>query len=259
MKITTALSSVLLLVTAVTSNARSQGPTLTGAAKWADSAAREIDAASDAGDLVRIRAARTNVERALVAFPNDPYLLYYKAYALFREAGLQEGLQHQEELRSVLDDEEKALDASLAVKAFPEAHAMLSSVLGRKIAFRPVMAMVLGPRSGSEMSDAIALGPNNPRVWLIRGQGAIFTPEQFGGGLTNAEAYLKKAEQLFVMDNATAPAPSWGRAELYAWLGQVYQKQNKKAEAIAAYNKALEIDPNMRWVKFVLLPSTQNR
>jgi cytochrome c-type biogenesis protein CcmH/NrfG len=46
---------------------------------------------------------------------------------------------------------------------------------------------------------------------------------------------------------------------LYAWLGQVYQKQNKNADAIAAYNKALEIDPNMRWVKFVLLPSTQKR
>ena len=242
----------------LSSMASAQTSPLSGAAKWADSAAREIDAASDAGDLVRLHTARTNVDRALAAFPNDPYLLYYKAYGIYREAGLQEGLQHQEEVRTLLDEEEKAIDASLAVKPFPEAHAMLSSVLGRKIAFRPMMAMFLGPKSGQSMNDAIALGPNNPRVWLIRGQGAMFTPEQFGGGLANAETYLKKAEELFAADKAVSPEPSWGRAELYAWLGQVYQKQNKTADAVTAYNKALEISPSMRWVKYVLLPATQN-
>jgi tetratricopeptide (TPR) repeat protein len=118
--------------------------------------------------------------------------------------------------------------------------------------------MVLGPQSGQAMSDAVALGPENPRVWLIRGQGALFTPEQFGGGVKNAEAYLKKAELLFATDHPIAPAPSWGRAELYAWLGQVYQKQNRPADAVLAYNKALEIDPSFRWVKYVLLPSAQN-
>src|SRR6476469_6410978 len=96
--------------------ARSQTAALTGASKWADSAAREIDAASDAGDVARLQSAQTLVDRALTAFPNDPMLLYYKAYALYRVAGLQEGLGHQDEVAKALDADQSALEASLAVK-----------------------------------------------------------------------------------------------------------------------------------------------
>ena len=111
----------------------------------------------------------------------------------------------------------------------------------------------------SQMSAAVALGPDNPRVWLLRGIGAMFTPSQFGGGISEAEKHLKKAAVLFESDNPVRPAPSWGKAEVYAWIGQVYQKQNKAADAVVAYNKALEIDPEMNWVRHVLLPSVKAR
>ena len=236
-----------------------QAPALTGASKWADSAAREIDAATDAGDLTRLRSARTLLDRALTAFPNDALLLHYKGYALHREASLQEGLGHRTDVEPLLDQARAVLEQSLAVKPMPETHALLSSVLGRSIGFHPIKAMLLGPESGSQMTSAIALDPKNPRVWLLRGIGAMFTPAQFGGGLPVAEEHLKKAAELFESDHPVAPAPSWGRAETYAWLGQIYQKQNKSAEAITAYNKALEIDPQFNWVRRVLLPSVKPR
>jgi tetratricopeptide (TPR) repeat protein len=232
---------------------------LTGAAKWADSAAREIEAATDAGDLARLRNAGVLLDRALIAFPNDPVLLHYKGYELHREGSLMEGLGKHDSLGPVLDGAQQYLERSLALQPMPETQALLSSIMGRQIGMQPWKAMVLGPRSGSAMTAAIALDAKNPRVWLLRGQGAMFTPEQYGGGLANAEAYLRTASQLFETDHPVAPAPSWGRAEVYAWLGQIYQKQNKSADAIAAYNKALEIDPNFHWVQYVLLPSAQKR
>ncbi len=231
----------------------------TGSGKWADSAAREIDAASDAGDLARLRGAKTLLDRALTAFPNDALLLHYKGYALHRESSLLEGLGQRDELGDIFEEAEKVLEASLKVSPLPETHAMLSSIHGRQIALQPWKAMLLGPRSGSDMTAAIELGPDNPRVWLLRGIGAFFTPQMFGGGEANTEKYLKKAEQSFADDRPIAPAPSWGRAEVYAWLGQLYKKQNKNAEAVAAYNKALEINPEMIWVKHVLLPAAQKR
>jgi tetratricopeptide (TPR) repeat protein len=231
---------------------------LTGASKWADSASREIEAASDAGDINRLKAARTLLDRALVAFPNDALLLHYKGYELHREASLQEGLNHQDEVGPLLDEAQAVLERSLEIKPMAETNALLSSVIGRQIALHPWKAMILGPQSGSAMTNAVALGPNNPRVWLLRGIGAMFTPKAFGGGLDNSESYLKNAAQLFANDHPAAPAPAWGRAEVYAWLGQVYQKQNRNAEAIAAYNRALEIDPGFHWVKYALLPSAQN-
>jgi tetratricopeptide (TPR) repeat protein len=256
-KLFTSASFVASIVVAQTLTA--QAGTLTGASKWADSASREIEAASDAGDITRLKAAGTLLDRALIAFPNDALLLHYKGYELHREASLQEGLSHRDEIGPLLDEAQSVLERSNEIKPMPETQALLSSILGRQISIHPWKAMVLGPQSGSAMTNAIALGPNNPRVWLLRGMGAMFTPKQFGGGLENSEAYLKKAEQLFANDHPIAPAPSWGRAELYAWLGQVYEKQNKKPDAIVAYNKALEINPDMRWVKYVLLPSAQNR
>ena len=252
------LNSMLLLCT-VAAPATAQTAALSGASKWADSASREIDAASDAGDIARLKKARTLIDRALTAFPNDALLLHYRGYALHREAGLQEGLGHRDQVRPLLEDAVKALEASIKVKPMAESHALLSSMLGRQIGFQPYKAMFLGPQSGQEMTAAIELGPNNPRVWLLRGTGAMFTPAAFGGGLEKAEAYLKKAEKLFANDHPVAPAPSWGKAELYAWLGQVYQKRNKNAEAVAAYNKALDINPGFNWVKYALLPSAQNR
>jgi tetratricopeptide (TPR) repeat protein len=246
-------------VFAISSGAIAQAPALTGVAIWADSAAREIDTATGAGDITRLRNARTLLDRALFAFPNDPLLLHYKAYELHREASLQEGLGHRAEVEPLLDEAKKVLEQSLAIKPMPETHALLSSVIGRSISFHPWKAITLGPESGSQMTAAVALGPNNPRVWLLRGIGAVYTPSQFGGGLSQAEKHLKKAAELFETDRPAPPAPSWGKAEVYAWIGQVYQKQNKTSDAIAAYNKALEIDPEFNWVRHVLLPSVKPR
>jgi tetratricopeptide (TPR) repeat protein len=253
------LSLLVVSAVAISRPAFAQTPALTGANKWADSASREIDAATDAGDLARLRTAKVLLDRALVAFPNDPLLLHYKGYALHREASLQEGLGHRAEVEPLLNEARTVLDQSLAIKPMAETHALLSSVLGRSIGFHPIKAIVLGPESGSQMNAAVSLGPNNPRVWLLRGIGAMYTPSQFGGGVAMAEQHLKKAAELFETDHPVPPAPSWGKAEVYAWLGQIYQKQNKSADAVTAYNKALEIDPELHWVRYVLLPSVKPR
>jgi tetratricopeptide (TPR) repeat protein len=252
-----ALSLIVVGALAISRPAFAQTVPLSGAAKWADSAAREIDAATDAGDLTRLRGTKTLLDRALVAFPNDALLLHYKGYALHREASLQEGLGHHAEVEPLLDEARSVLDQSLAIRPMAETHALLSSVLGRSIAFHPIKAMFLGPQSGSQMTSAVTLGPNNPRVWLLRGIGAMYTPSQFGGGVAVAEQDLKKAAELFEGDHPAPPAPSWGKAEVYAWLGQIYQKENKPADAVTAYNRALEIDPDMHWVRNVLLPSVK--
>jgi tetratricopeptide (TPR) repeat protein len=83
----------------------------------------------------------------------------------------------------------------------------------------------------------------------------LFTPKMFGGGSDKAEQDLRKAIVLFETDRPVAPAPSWGRADAYIWLGQALQKEEKPAEAKAAYEKALEIQPGNQWVQRVLLPS----
>jgi Flp pilus assembly protein TadD len=134
-------------------------------------------------------------------------------------------------------------------------------VYGQLIALNPnpLNAMRLGPKADKEMERAAALGPSNPRVFLLRGVGAMFKPSMFGGGLDKAEKDLKKAIELFPADKPEAPAPAWGHSEAWAWLGQVYAKQDRAPDARAAYNKALELQPDYGWVRNVLLPDLDKK
>jgi Flp pilus assembly protein TadD len=104
------------------------------------------------------------------------------------------------------------------------------------------------------MDRAVSLGPNNPRVWLLKGISSFHAPRMFGGGTDKAGRELEKAIQLFATDKPAPPAPAWGLADAYIWLGQVLEKQEKPDSARALYQKALQVEPEYGWVKFVLLP-----
>lgn len=234
-----------------------QTPALTGAAKLADSAAREINKATIEGDVDRFHAARALLDHALASYPNDPVLLHYKGYEAYREAGLIYSLNRQSEIPALIHQASTALEKSDSIKPMPETHALRASAMGMLIGADPSLGSTLGPEIQEEMSAAMAAGPTNPRVWLIRGISTIFTPPEYGGGLSEAETQLSKAVALFSLDQPVPPAPSWGRAEAYAWLGQVQQRENKPSEALASYNKALALEPNYAWVKNVLLPSVK--
>jgi tetratricopeptide (TPR) repeat protein len=236
-------------------------PILPGAAMWADSAARAIDKATIAGDLQGLRNARSLLDRALAAYPNDALLLHYQGYELYREAGLLDGRGGREaaEVPLIAATARTKLQQSLAAGSIPETHALLAMVMGRMIGADQTNGPILGPQIPQEMNAAVQTGPTNPRVWLLRGIQAFYTPTQYGGGLPTAETQLNKAIELFATDNPAPPAPAWGKAEAYVWLGQVLQKQKRIAEARAAYNSALSVQPDYPWVTYSLLPSLGRR
>jgi tetratricopeptide (TPR) repeat protein len=237
------------------------GPILTGAAKWADSASRLIDKATFAGNLQGLRNAGLVLDQALTAYPNDALLLQYQGYELYREAGLLGGgtASEKAELPLVASTARVKLLESLAAQPLAETHALLAMTMGRMIGLDQIYSPTLGPLIPKEMNAAMTMGPTNPRVWLLRGIQSFYTPIEYGGGLPVAETQLNKAIELFATDNPAPPAPSWGKAEAYVWLGQVLQKQNRIAEARAAYNNALSVQRDYPWVTYSLLPSIEGR
>gem|GEM_PF-906294 len=237
------------------------GPTLTGAGKWADSAGRLIDKATFAGDLQGLRNAGLLLDQALAAYPNDALLLQYQGYELYREAGLVDAVSPtaKAQLPLISSTARVKLLESLAAQPLAETHALLAMIMGRMIGLDQIYSPTLGPLIPKEMNAAISMAPNNPRVWLLRGIQSFYTNPEYGGGLPVAETQLNKAIELFATDNPTPPAPSWGKAEAYVWLGQVLQKQNRIAEARAAYNNALSVQRDYPWVTYSLLPSIVGR
>ncbi len=243
--------TVLLLLAAATSRAAAQVMTPPIAI---DSARAEIDRAVMLGEVPRITAALTLLERAAAASPDDPWVHHYMGYALYRKAILGQQMSDVDP-KPHLERARTTLERSIRLRAIPESHAQLSSVLGQMIGSNPLKGMTLGPKSDGEMEKAIALGPDNPRVWMLRGIGALYKPAMFGGGMDKAEEYLAKSIELYARDAGAAPAPSWGRAEAHAWMGQVQARRKNIAAARASYQRALELEPENGWVRSVLLPA----
>jgi tetratricopeptide (TPR) repeat protein len=256
MKCGTALATCGLAIAAAVAPLGAQTQ-LTGTAKWADSASREIEAANVVGDLNRLTNAAAMVDRVLTVTPNDPLLLYYRSLALYRTASLYTGQKKNDEAKRALDEADMLLEQATAKSPTADALALRSSVIGMMIGLsgNPLSGMTLGPKSTGLLDRAKELEPKNPRVWLVSGMSNMFTPKMFGGGTDKAEQDLRKALTLFETDQPVPPAPSWGRADAYIWLGQALQKNDKPDEARTAYQKALELQPKNGWVLYVLLPS----
>ena len=214
--------------------------------KWADTIAAEIEKAQLASDSTRLAAAVALASRVAIAYPNDGLILHYQGYALYRQALF---VAQSQDATPIFERAHDILSKSLNNRILPETHILMSSIDGQLIGRNPGRAMELGMQSQSSTNAALRSGPANPRVWLIRGQGAIFTPSEYGGGLDAAEEYLKRSVDLFATDSPKPGEPAWGKAEAFAWLGQVYEKKGDKTKAAEMYKKAIDASPNYRYAQ----------
>lgn len=122
-----AIASFLVSTFSIASSA--QAPALVGAARFADSAAREINRGAIEGDINQLHAARTLLDAALALHPNDPLLLHYKGFEAYREASLMYAGNRQSEIAGLMRQAATDLARSDSIKTMPENHALLASVL----------------------------------------------------------------------------------------------------------------------------------
>jgi len=249
---------IFVAAAALPLRATAQSPAIV---KWADSVNKLIDAGMTTGQANGLDQAIALIDRVLTVSANDGVMLHYKGYALYRKSNTMMGDESKKAVvKALLEESDEALERSAKALPWAETYALRASVTGQMIGVgNPMSGMWLGPRADGFMEKALELGPNNPRVWMLKGVGNIFKPKMFGGGADKAEKELLKAIELFANDRPAPPAPKWGYAEAYAWLGQAYAAQDKLSEARTAYQKVLELDPGNGWVTSVLLPALDKK
>ena len=217
--------------------------------KWADTLRTVIDKATLVGDSASLAGARAFADRVASAFPDDGLILHYQAFAMYREAMATRG--RSGDSGPLLERAQSILERSLAKRQLAESHSLMAAIDGQLIDRDPSRGMELGIASQQSTTAALALGPTNPRVWLVRGQGSIFTPPEYGGGLKVAQDQLTRAIALFDKDAPKPGEPAWGKAEAYLWLGQVYERLGDKAKAGESYKTALSISPEYGYAKML--------
>ena len=71
------------------------------------------------------------------------------------------------------------------------------------------------PASSSNIEAAMQQDPANPRPYYLKGQGLVYTPEQFGGGCKTAKPVLETAmEKYSSFKPASDINPSWGKSQV---------------------------------------------
>jgi len=161
-----------------------------------------------------------------------------------------------EKAPAVLDSAVVHLEKAISINEnMAEAHALLSSCYGVQISFSPMSGAWRGPKSGYEMQKAQTLSPENPRVALLGAIGIYNTPTMYGGGKEEGFEAMKEAVDLFQRwKNVDSLQPDWGVEQVHAWLGLAHLNRKETILARKEFDKALEINPDYGWVKYVLLP-----
>lgn len=136
-----------------------------------------------------------------------------------------------------------------------ELKAIKSAVTGLSIAYSPWKGMMLGPKAGYLIDEAIAEAPEAALVQKLYGNYLFFTPEMWGGDLSEAVTNFERAIASYEKDGETS---NWMYLDANAWLGQAYMKQGKTQKAIEIFEKVLEIQPDFVWIRENLLPAAKN-
>ncbi|MEP7170404.1 MAG: hypothetical protein ABI855_13620 [Bacteroidota bacterium] len=135
---------------------------------------------------------------------------YYNAYA-----NLMIGMKQTENAKKdeYLDKAEALINKADEIsKDNSEINAMHAWIVSMKISVDPMnRGMKLGMQSGMLTETAMKLDPENPRPYLLKGMGAMYTPEQYGGGKDKALPILEKAVEKFSKFKPTSSImPKWG-------------------------------------------------
>ncbi len=151
-----------------------------------------------------------NVERMAAAEPKEWLAQYYAAYS-----NLLLGLRQADNTTkdSYYDRAITYIDKADSIKPDnSEIYALRGFALSMKIGVDPMnRGMTLGPQSGGYISRAKELDPTNPRPWMLQGQSAMYTPEQYGGGKAKALPLLETAIEKYKNFNLENPVmPHWG-------------------------------------------------
>jgi tetratricopeptide (TPR) repeat protein len=134
-----------------------------------------------------------------------------------------------------------------------EALALESSIYGFIMAYSPWKGMYYGSKGSSAMEDALDSDGNSAIVNMISGTSLYYTPETFGGDKRKAIVAFEKAVKLYEQQGYRG----WLYLNTLGNLGNAHMEVGQKQEAISTFEKALEVEPDFKWVSKKLLPSAR--
>jgi tetratricopeptide (TPR) repeat protein len=200
-------------------------------------ASSPLEDARDRQDRAALQKAIDESAAAASKAPNDPAAQYKLALACSYLAEVTIEQHDRKAARPTAEQGIKAAEKTVALKPDAENYRLLATLYGQAITDM-FSGLSYGPKAKDAVNKAVEKAPKSSAVYVARGVGNYYLPQQLGGGTAAAISDFRQAISLDPKN-----------AEAYQWLGVALRKDHKEAEARQAFEKSLEINPNRVWVK----------
>jgi len=210
----------------------------------------EFKAGYETWDRARLENAASIFGAVADAHPDFYEAHYWLGVARFHVAlhwvGDGKNKRDRAEIRRALDDAVAPLERAVALNANDcEAHAVLGTLTGLRIAATPTSALRLGRKVLDYNRVALQNGPDNPRVNYLIGTSYFHAPGFLGGREKGLEYFLK-AKASFEAEAVTdlpPLQPAWGYGSCLTFIGRTYLLLGQPRQAKDYFTKALSVNP----------------
>ena len=179
-------------------------------------------------------------------------------YARYGLIGYLLGNDQHEKAKNHLASAEEQLKNLM--QAYPNDASLLAlkgAFYGFKIDLNKSKVFVYGRKSMDYLDAAEKSNPDNPMVWVEKGNAKFHTPKIAGGSVDEAIRYYQKAISLFE-SSASGKQCNWLYLNSLVRLAKFYNENDQAPKALHVYNRLMEIEPDFMWVKNKLLPRQKN-
>ncbi|WP_321346312.1 hypothetical protein [uncultured Draconibacterium sp.] len=129
---------------------------------------------------------------------------------------------------------------------------------GFKIGLSPIKAPIYGRRSIKHADLSLEQNNELPFAHVQYGNAYFYMPAVFGGSKEVAiEHFLLAIEQMEASPEEIKS--DWNYLSLLSLTGQSYVELNEYGKAQVIYEKALEFEPNFKWIKDELYPDLKTK
>lgn len=232
-----------------------QGVHAAGEPEWGDIEAR-IDFGYYTQDARTLRSIADTLSGGGKA---DPERDYYRGFVQYRLLLL--ATQAGNGKDAAKDAAERCVDSlAEAIKARPgyaDALALQSGCLGILSGLKPWKAPLLGPKSGTQLQQALKLAPRDPRVLLVDALADDERPAFAGGDKERAFGKFQKAVDAFEAERqGLTRLPGWGAPEAYYYLARSSLARGDAQAARVALERALLLAPDFALARQMMVRIT---
>ncbi len=180
-------------------------------------------------------------------------ILYELTLARYGYIGYNLGTDNKSKAREQISLAEENIDKLTASARYEaSAYALQAAMYAFRISMSPWRAVFWGQRSMNLIDKAIETDPQNPAGWIEHGNAMFYAPPVFGGSKEKAIESYSRAIRL--MEKNMEEIHHWLYLNTLVGLAKSYRDTSNKPMARRTYQKALEFEPEFKWVKDELLP-----